>query len=535
MGSIAALIADITNTSGKEFDAIGFYDIIYGTIKTYRSDYGLYESQIFRNAAELASSEKGSESIVNTFYRVIGFPAIRDDYVVDSIIKELSKIKPIDDLAAIAIKNQDGTLNYVSGISSDISKIFQREAQLGIRPTLASSLAMIKEPCVVNNGKDSTRPTRPSIFPMKVLADIPVYPISKRMAPIFNDGPYITERSTRLSRCFIENAFYMRVFSTNFTDISVAIRTSIAKTFAPDKTTAELEEMVKSGSKDFPILNDLVNLNLLQLQITDKMIKAIKQSAIDFRDTLKVRDGLDQEITYVPQIKDSPQEKTGTSDMSPEEVLAGDPRFDTESFFVPVLDAQIDELQKAIAIINVIVQIAPTNGARAANQIPGAAAAIALDLNISPDVFVSEFIALASFEKTSLENSLQELKDQRARKLQNYEVIRKKIQIYSGEFVGLSIFDILSIFLALFTVDLNILLGLMNPEARARIAKSDFYQGQNQAGSTNTNINTSVPLISGTIPSTEEALQKFEGKVKEYLDLGMTFFVESAKSGQTKS
>jgi len=162
--------------------------------------------------------------------------------------------------------------------------------------------------------------------------------------------------------------------------------------------------------------------------------------------------------------------------------------------------------------------------------------------SIIPDVFISDFTNIVTFDQENILSQLSSAKSQRERDIREYNLIKERIQYFSGETVGLSIFDILCTFLALFTVDIETLIGLLNKDARARLFNSPFYSFQNNAenkGKNKTPIfdqnavtdRIEAALISSTNSlDVQISLNDLEDKIRENFKLSSAFYNDAIKS-----
>jgi hypothetical protein len=237
---------------------------------------------------------------------------------------------------------------------------------------------------------------------------------------------------------------------------------------------------------------------------------------------------LNQEVDFRPAPKDSSFEKAGNASV----IIEG--REDKRG-----IDRRIADIDLQIEQLNAVLATLPTQKVQQADikyRIVDSEEA-----NIQPDIFVSEFSELVTFNRSFLEKTLREQKLERRRILDQFEVARKKLQYFTGEFIGLSIFDILCVFLALFTVDLNDLVSLLNQDARDRLRNSKFYNFQSspndqgiQKGSLFEANERTALIQQGLEQNASQGLEALQNKVSENFRLAEAFFTQAQKAGPNR-
>ena len=144
---------------------------------------------------------------------------------------------------------------------------------------------------------------------------------------------------------------------------------------------------------------------------------------------------------------------------------------------------------------------------------------------------------IVSFEKRAIEDKITEKKEERRALVQKAEFNRQKIMFYSGELSGLSIFDVLCVLFALFTVEVKWLIALLNKDAQTRLLENEFIRSLSS---------TSVDSISQTITiedvapgasaiSVTDAVAHIEETVKTYFLLADSFYNAKESSGENKA
>lgn len=524
---------------GVTFDPAQLMQSILTTIERFRSDVGTSPGQIVENTLDMSANES-VESRLNCFYRLLGLPATRD---MSKAIFEPS--------VAAEERNrklsQHGTLNYYDDKASVGQVVSSRETSL-IKSienrTVQDNIAMIKDPLPLEKlglEQNSFATRKPSIYPMVVDAATPVFPIQKRVAPLFYDGDFIVSGSsenTRLPRPLLESILYMRTnrFQVDMSSKIEMLTNNIQSFVQGLPSTIELspEQTVERSEllESIGIKNGQADFTLIEAEIINKFIQAIGQSARKYKAVINDAKELNQKVLFKPEPKKSAQEKSGNSTVILEATGNN-----------PSIDARIKELEQEKSELDLLLTLLPTNRVLQADTTYRIATNQEGFANITPDVFISEFSGLVTFDLDSINKQLREENTKRARSIQKFEVLRRNIQYYSGEGQGLSIFDILCTFLALFTIDLDKLVGLLNNDARSRMQSNKFFSFPNALK--NKSIERS-PLFSDeerlqkiedvltgkAILSVSDATKELEKAVKNNFKLAAAFFKDADRSGQ---
>lgn len=546
-------LQDELEAIANNFDPIPFIDSIMETIKGMASENAPIPNTFFYSVLDVQSGES-SESRLNTFLRILGFPATRGEASLSdkSIqiktlreqIKENSQgdksegqISKIVEDERIKILSQDGTLNYfnagdlVSNVKLEltsnnlITELAIREVSLNKKISQQAFVDMIASPLNIKSSivKNSRRPV---IFPLVVNADIPIFPLRKRIAPFFNFTDFIVNR-TRLSRPFLEHIIYAR--NKALSGVSSPLKTFIIK---------NIENEVQGTSRQNDLKDLLKNSSSLELQLIQKFIKALKKSAKIYIDTKKLAKELRTKIDLVPKPKKEPTELSGEDKTLSQK--------DKQAFFTAevgnenivistkLLDDKISRIQQELSGIDTFLQLMPTEGIKQSDEINRIGSPFITN-NIVSDLFVGEFIQLASFERVALESKRDEALDEKALIIRRYEDVKMLIMHFTGEFTGLSIFDIICVLLALFTVDIKYLISLLNKDAQSRLIKNDnYYKVKSNDINTVENTITIDDIAPGASKvSVSDALVAIQEEVANNFNL-VESFIESFNSPENK-
>jgi hypothetical protein len=490
-----------------KFDVDDFLSQLFNTIESFRSQMSLQENQVVEYPVDNGGS-KNSESKVNAFYRLLGFPAARGD--VANLPQNLKENK--DALS------QHKTLNYFSNISADtIKKVTDRENALYQKIDFQKAVDMIRDPLPFTAALEGSS-RRPSIFPLVVHAAVPVFPTNRRTAPLFFDGDYILlGDQKRLTRPFIEHIVYMRtkVFA-GFDAYSDALKNQINK------------ELAETEFKD-DVLKDIDKSEFLSLKIANKLLRALKQCAEQYRKAQENLERLRKDVQFVPAPKDNPAERAGNLPDSVSSTLQID------EISEKGLEKQISAIKAKMASEDIFIKLLPSEYVKKSDRIKRIEDEVQND-TVADDVFISEFNHITTYEKFEYNKQLKDLEDQRARFIAKYESVRRDIMYLNGESTGLSIFDVLCILLALFTVDLGSLLAIVNEDSLNSLKTSDLYYKANPGQSTPAESIQVFTDISNDIAGAASVgvaagLQAIQEKVKENFKVAEAFYKKALKSG----
>jgi hypothetical protein len=139
--------------------------------------------------------------------------------------------------------------------------------------------------------------------------------------------------------------------------------------------------------------------------------------------------------------------------------------------------------------------------------------------NIVNDVLISQLNSLITSEAASLNERLADLNRQRDEKISEAEQYKQLIMYYTGEFSGLSIFDVICVIYGLFSIEFKHLIGLLNADAQKRLAEDEFFRSND---TTSTVVPTQIPT-GDAVPSMSESLKALEEKVREAFKISEGF------------
>lgn len=437
---------DIENESSK-FDAVEFATQLYSVIDSYRSQI----SAKYNDLVIAAPTSPGGigETKINAFYRMIGLPAASDPEFVNNSSKNQN---------FQSIVSQDSTINYFQSLYGDavkdkelFRKIKERNYKLTAAPDPKRFAEFMFTPTGMSEGLDGSD-KRTSIFPLIVDAAVPVFPLNRRIAPSFqhtiNGEDYIVMGSkTRLSRPLIDNIIYMRV-----------------KTINNDAGIKALESQLKSLAIDTGVPTAYSSsLTFIDLTIRTKLLQILKGLAAKFDEARKGAQELSTKISFVMTHVENPAMRSAQSaDIKPEAKIYA-------------LDSEIASIKFEIANQNAIAFMLPTEQVKRREEFRRLEHSISTS-NIAQDVLISQLNNLVTHEAVELNLKLQEKQHERNEKLTRAEGLKQQLMYYTGEFSGLSIFDVICVIYGLFAIEKADLLSLLSEDALNRLMEDEFFR-----------------------------------------------------------
>lgn len=556
MGSQAETSGGLLAKLSQEFDPLAFYAEIFATVNRARSNFEIKPGALITSTKDLGGGG-GGESFVNAFYRVIGMPAISN--VVLGLADPKQIANPYTTEQVFKIRSQSETLNFFnydevvtleSGDSFTPNTLFIRENALRAPDRFVNlgktaemqkrAVQFFEDPLDI--GAANFR--KPSMFPMVVAADVPIYPQESRVAPLFYLGDFVTDSGVRCPRSFLETVIYMRTF-----------RFSGQTTLLEEELRVAIVEQLEDASPEVAtgIVGQISEFGLLELQLVNKFIQAMQRSAVGFYRAREKLIKLRRQTTFTPVVVAAdPNIKRGELSLSGDEVAGVvnanvdlQNKVFIEDIQVPLVDQAIANIKSELAKADIFISLLPTEQLKKADQIRRIGDENPT-LSLTPDIFSNTLISILSLERQSLQKELENLESEKQVLKQQLDVIRKALQIYTGEPLGLSIFDVLAVFLALFTVDVSDLYGILNQGGKDRLAANTAFTTAFVAPVADANVNITDAASSVTAAATDAAssaasasgqqftnspaasLANIQAKVRDYLSLSSKFYTAAA-------
>ena len=499
-----------------EVDASKIFESLVQISNGLRSSDPVTKGRIPRADEKLDS--KDGESLFNAFLRAIGMPAVRDDELLGKDINNEQK-------------SQDGTLNYFQytdiGLNADdVAKVIQREQALAAnRPidyqatpdkaNVLSGLQFMLSPPAPDAGVKGEGGRR-SIFPLVACGDVTVYPLSNRTKPMFgNSGDpngYVQQR------CFLEFILITK-FAAKQTEISSELREAIKVKLLSIGVAEGSNAPDPRANEKQAIIGNLGNEEVFSLRVIQKLFQALEASAIDYAESKKLVRSYMQDVTYVPVFNGrSPFVRQGNFEISYEEIIKfldeNDPNKKIELGLdkKPRLDAAIDSLDLEKTQSEQFFDIFIPAANKPEDDIDfllGAGSGEAFGTGTFEDIVVS----ICTLDRNRVDEEIKSKKSEMTRIRAELELLRSKLDIYSGYTYGLSIFDFLAIILSLYILPQSTISELVNAEGRNR-----FFETRGSFPST------------GLSASAER--KKFEETVTQVLNIARAAFDKAEKGSK---
>lgn len=490
------------NDIGNDFDPSTFIKSIYSAIDDHRSVFGSIPSDIIDTPEKQGSGSHLAEPRINTFFRLLGLPATRDEsFLNDRATNRFSTIT--SDLARRNnALSQGSTLNYFSSIGDQETTLGGiRERNESKKIDTADFNEMINNPLDIDESLKDNSIRRQSLFPLVVDASIPVFPQRNKVAPLFNDGDFVLlGGQTRLKRPFLQHILYMRIKA--FSTINDSVKTDLQKNITNEIGNDLINE------------SDLNNFKVLELEIIQKFIQCLKQSSIEYKKTKQSVKEIFSKISYNSVPTNNPESRTGTDTISDEQKFSSS------------LDSQIQALDVIINKEDLFLMTLPIEKLNRSQQILNLEDNTSTS-NFMDDIFISDFISILTYQRDAAKAKKDELLQEKRRLIQKLEQARRNLSYFTGEFYGLSIFDIIGVLYALFTVDKSALVGLLNSSARQRLISDPFFSVSDQTTGQLVLDKDLTDLIDGSVLSLDASLAAIKEKIKEAFSIAKSFLLKT--------
>jgi len=504
------------DVAAVELEINNFLKGVFNTISSSRSVLAPTPSKVVESPGGEGTTGRPAETIVNTFFRLIGLPAIRsEEFLIDPSSDRLIALAGNQKRRNRAL-SQDRTLNYFSsagtgaGLLTKIPSINSRNDALTKKVEIEEFNKIWRDPISIDEGVKDSPVRRTGLFPLLVDASVPVYPLSRRVAPLFFDGDYIMlGGKDRLKRPFLQSIFYIRLKA--YSGLDSGLR---------DKLKNNIENDLGSYGEGIITDEEINGYNFIQLKVVSRFIQALKGSVNSYREAICALQQLHSEVDFTSAVVSNPEERAGEAVVS------------IEREDVPQLEKQLVDIDVAINRSELLLQILPTDQVNTSDAIRRLAEQSTVN-NIANDAFISEFSSLLTYDLPAFKRRKTKLTAKRTKSVQRIEQNRRTIQYLTGEGTGLSIFDVISVLYGLFTVDLNSLFGLLNASAQQRLQEDPFYVSSIQATtSVNAGSNAATNVISDPNVAVETALTNLEAKVKEAYSIATAFAEKTNKTNK---
>ena len=513
-----------------EIEPEKIFESVIEIAQSLRSSDPANPGHIPKRSDENLGSEDG-ESMFNAILRAIGLPAAREDSLI--IVSTGNK-------ATNNEKSQLGTINYFQQESifdqaGEFGSVIKREQALAaIRPldiqpsatkeNIAKGLQFMLQPIFPDAGISGLKNRRVSIFPLAVCGDVTVFPLSSRIMPMFSSsgapGGYQQQRS------FLEFVIKTRLTAAKSEQKSDLISNIKQKILGIGVATNSVEPDPLKNKKE-AIIKNIENEEIFSLRVIQKILQSIEASAEKYARTLESVRSYMQDVSYVPSFNGrSPFVMQGNFDITYEDQIKAldeyDPNLKNTLGLMqkPRIDAAISdlELKKAEAdkFFDLFLPVKPQKETEVEDDIDffnGASSGSAFGTGTFEDIIVQ----ICTIDRNSVDEELKRKITERDRIRQELEILRSKLDVYSGYTYGISIFDFLAIILSLYTMPTTSLVGLLNPEGLERAKKA---------------LGMPFEEIEQNIPKANACLSTLNESVKQILNIARAAFDKAQKGSK---
>jgi hypothetical protein len=494
-------IQNNVENESSSFDALSFAEQLYATIDAYRSQVSAKYNQLILSAPE--SPGGVGETKLNAFYRMIGLPAIADPSFVNQFRNNKAFKTQI---------SQDGTINYFHSIENDSAldselfrRIRNRNDQLVAPPDEARFAEFMLKPESIAAGL-SDNSKRTSIFPLVVDAAVPIYPLNRRLAQSFkhaiNGEDYIPLGSkVRLSRPLIDNIIYMRVKSNSdaasIAKLKEQLNQIIGLSTFDNDTKVRIQTDVQKSS-----------LTFVDAAMRTRLLQILKSLSSRFESARKEVQELSTKISFTLRPVSNPKMRSAKSTSIQPEIK------------IYALDMEIAAIEAEIRNQNAVAFTLPTEQVKRRTEYRRLEHGIGTS-NIVDDVLISQLNSLLTYEIDDLNRRLAEKQHERDEILTRIEQLKQQLMYYTGEFSGLSIFDVICVIYGLFAIETRYLLGLLNEDAQKLLKEDEFFRPADA---------TIEALFNENPASVADSLKALEEKITEAFKIAEGFVSTQAKT-----
>lgn len=455
------MVEGINTNTFNNFDVIGFAKNIINEIENIRS------FDISTNSETSPNSSVPIESRINAFFRLIGLPMFVN--VEDKNKKSKGKlsgktylspgffgatldtynIKNTDDGDnAFYLSVREGELNTIeNSIGSELLNQNMANAlrsSIPIQPNIPSDPNIIGG-SVIGNGTIFERYVYKKLFPL-ITSYIDVMPKRNEIARPFttNDSFKSIDNQTPLPRPFIETVVRIRLVSggnagnSNQLDKNEDIDNSLKSTIGNEEF-----DTLTAGNKD--IFDSLRSIDTIESFIVIRLFQSIYQLANRWYRLHNMQQIFFKKIPYIVSVKTSSARKSvfgKRADVSADLVL------DDKS----EVSKKLKKLNDMIAKEEVLQTLLPSNDVIENTNNKSSAFA----------TLVNPFSSLLNFGLEQLKKQAQDIENSVKKNIQEVDRLRVELEMMTGEFTGLSIVDVILIITALFIIDKEKLVALLD-------------------------------------------------------------------------
>ena len=465
-------MANISNSNTlNKFDVIGFAKKIIGEIDSVRSYSNDTDSET------QSGFKRPEESRVNAFMRLIGLPmfvSIEKDG--DKSSGELAGNRILNSgwhggkFSGYKIKNMDSISSLGLNLSSELSL---RETLLLTVENNVGSEQMNKD---MKDALDNPISLVPSMTkPAQVKSQVYSRRVYKKLFPLISSYRVIMPRMNEMARPFVSAENRMLDFNTElkqpFLETIIRIRIISMENAGNTKENVKKDDFLNSiksnvTSDEFADIKKkysqiLTSGDVIDIFILNKLFTSLTQLANKWVQLKRSQEYLKKLNVYKISIK------TTFFKVSPFGKRM-DVTADAELMEQSETGLRLKELKSKLSQEEALLSLLPTTDVSDSSN-----PKITLTKNTTSGTLVGPFADLINTDASQLRKEIKSLEEGIKQNVQQMESLRLELDMMTGEFSGISIPDVVSVIIALFMIDKQYLMALLDDDVKDNMKKDD--------------------------------------------------------------
>jgi hypothetical protein len=477
----------------REFDILDFAKQLLQEVEAFRSSRDYVSDDLGNNVSQLPV-----ESRLNTFLRIIGLPqfvsTVKKDKKSKNEKENLSVISPgysktffskrYNETFFSTNKVKYNGVNLGEMLSVREGELLKIEneltdSDLSERMTIALYYPMAIEPNpqkFIDLGDGFTKVSYKQLFPL-ISHYVDVYPMEKNTArPFVSDLEEIRVADKFLNKPFIEQVIKMRLSVNSLTEAEKNSQEQFTKSIkdflGSDKNGKPIFDQVFSNNKLFQ------NNNIAERYIIEKILDALYGLANKWVKLEQYRKYLLSKINAKISIK------TASSRYN----VFGK-KIEASSILDGSSDGNyINELNKKIAIEEAYISILSIEDSNFNPKTPETS-------NVSKAALNDTFFSLLTKDLSELVAEKERKLAEVNRNVSDVEKLRAESDSFTGEFTGLSIPDVVIVICALFLLNIEYLLQLLDNSSIEILKQDDKYKSAIEKYNIQPGVNSSLSAV----------------------------------------
>lgn len=465
-------MANISNSNTlNKFDVIGFAKKIIGEIDSVRSYSNDTDSET------QSGFKRPEESRVNAFMRLIGLPmfvSIEKDG--DKSSGELAGNRILNPgwyggkFSGYKIKNMDSISSLGLSLSSELSL---RETLLLTAENNIGSEQMNKD---MKDALDNPISLVPSMTkPAQVKSQVYSRRVYKKLFPLISSYRVVMPRMNETARPFVSAENRMLDFNTElkqpFLETIIRIRIISMENAGSTKENVKKDDFLNSIKSnvtpdEFADIKKkysqiLTSADVVDIFILNKLFTSLTQLANKWVQLKRSQEYLKKLNVYKISIK------TTSSKVSPFGKRM-DVTADAELMEQSETGLRLKELKSKLSQEEALLSLLPTTDVSDSSN-----PKITSTKNTTPGTLVGPFADLINTDASQLRKEIKSLEEGIKQNVQQMESLRLELDMMTGEFSGISIPDVVSVIIALFMIDKQYLMALLDDDVKDNMKKDD--------------------------------------------------------------